>query len=82
MGINIFVNKCLLYLCFHLVPSNLFLCLCVVANITGLGKIYGAEVKKNGVSFMKTEKLGVDFRIGNSRFKIKDLINGNNVLGK
>uniref|UniRef100_A0A1B6E265 Haemolymph juvenile hormone binding protein n=1 Tax=Clastoptera arizonana TaxID=38151 RepID=A0A1B6E265_9HEMI len=52
------------------------------SNITGLGKIYGVEVKKNGVSFMKTEKLGVDFRLGKSRFKIKDLINGNNVLGE
>jgi len=51
-------------------------------NITGVGKIYGKEVIKNGVSFMKTERLGVDFKLGKSRFRIKDQINGNNVIGE
>lgn len=51
-------------------------------NITGIGKIYGVEVVKNDVVFMKTERLGVDFKLGKARFKIKDYINGNNVLGE
>lgn len=51
-------------------------------NITGIGKLYGKEVKKNNVSFMKTERLGVDFKLASSKFKIKDYLNGNNVLGE
>lgn len=54
----------------------------VLANITGIGKIYGSEVIKNDVVFMKTDRLGVDFKLGKARFKIKDYINGNNVLGE
>ncbi|XP_075236521.1 protein takeout-like [Lycorma delicatula] len=52
------------------------------SNITGIGKIYGIEVKKNGVVFMKTERLGIDFKLGKSRFKIRDVLNNNNVLGE
>ncbi|XP_054273554.1 uncharacterized protein LOC128993592 [Macrosteles quadrilineatus] len=51
-------------------------------NITGIGKLYGKEVRRNDVSYMKTERLGVDFKLGSSRFKIKDYLNGNNVLGE
>ncbi|BES97648.1 Haemolymph juvenile hormone Hypothetical protein protein (JHBP) [Nesidiocoris tenuis] len=52
------------------------------SNITGSGKIYGKEVIKNGVRFMKTEKLLVDFKLTKSKFKIKDHLNGHNVIGE
>ncbi|CAH1399277.1 unnamed protein product [Nezara viridula] len=52
------------------------------SNITGIAKIFGKEVIKGGVRFMKTERLLVDFKLARSRFKIRDLLNTNNVLGE
>ncbi|XP_014245600.1 circadian clock-controlled protein-like [Cimex lectularius] len=52
------------------------------SNITGVGKIYGKEVVKSGIKFMKTEKLLVDFKLARSRFRIRDHLNGNNVIGE
>ena len=54
----------------------------IIANITGIGKIYGKEVMKGGIRYMKTDRLLVDFKLARSRFKIRDLLNTNNVLGK
>lgn len=50
-------------------------------NVTALAKLYGVEVKKEGVAFMKTDRLGVGFKLENSDFKIKDYINRQNVIG-
>ncbi|XP_050541636.1 circadian clock-controlled protein daywake-like [Daktulosphaira vitifoliae] len=51
-------------------------------NVTALAKLYGVEVKKDGVTFMKTERLGVGFKLESSDFKIKDYINRQNVIGE
>ncbi|XP_014289107.1 protein takeout [Halyomorpha halys] len=52
------------------------------SNITGIATIFGKEVLKGGVPFMKTERLLVDFKLARSRFKIRDLLNANNILGE
>lgn len=51
-------------------------------NITGLGRINGKEIKRDGTTFMKTERLGVDFKLQKARFKIKDQLNANSVIGE
>lgn len=50
-------------------------------NVTALAKLYGIEVKKEGLKFMKTERLGIGFKLEKSDFKIKDSINRQNVIG-
>lgn len=50
-------------------------------NVTALAKLYGIEVKKEGVKYMKTERLGIGFKLEKSDFKIKDSINMQNVIG-
>lgn len=50
-------------------------------NVTALAKLYGVELTKEGVKFMKTEKLGIGFKLEKSDFKIKDSINRQNVIG-
>ncbi|KAK9503716.1 hypothetical protein O3M35_010218 [Rhynocoris fuscipes] len=52
------------------------------SNITGLGRITGKEVIKSGVSFMKTERLSVDFKLNKARFQIKDHLNRNSIIGE
>lgn len=52
-----------------------------VENVTALAKLYGTEVKKEGVKFMKTDRLGIGFKLEKSDFKIKDSINMQNVIG-
>lgn len=51
-------------------------------NVTALAKLYGIEVMKDGVKFMKIDRLGVGFKLQNPYFKIKDVINRNNVIGE
>ncbi|XP_025203960.1 circadian clock-controlled protein-like [Melanaphis sacchari] len=51
-------------------------------NVTALAKLYGVEVNKEGVKFMKTERLGIGFKLEKSDFKIKDSINMQNVIGE
>jgi hypothetical protein len=52
-----------------------------IENVTALAKLYGIEVKKEGVKYMKTERLGIGFKLEKSDFKIKDSINMQNVIG-
>lgn len=51
-------------------------------NVTGLAKLYGSEELRNDTKFMKTERLGIQFKLSKSNFKIKDFINRNNVIGE
>jgi len=40
-------------------------------------------VARSGEKFMQIEKMGIDFHLGGkSRFRIKDVVNGNTVIGK
>nr|XP_018916383.1 PREDICTED: circadian clock-controlled protein-like [Bemisia tabaci] len=52
------------------------------SNVTALAKLYGQEVYKENVTFMKTDRLGVNFKLSKSNFRIKDFLNGNNVIGE
>ncbi|KAI5715237.1 hypothetical protein M8J77_012797 [Diaphorina citri] len=51
-------------------------------NVTGLAKLYATEQLRNETKFMKTERLGIQFKLSKSNFKIKDFINRNNVIGE
>lgn len=51
-------------------------------DITAVVKVYGKEVKRDNDVFMQIEKLGLDFTMKNARFKVKDNLNNQNVLGK
>ncbi|XP_071440006.1 protein takeout-like [Hetaerina americana] len=54
------------------------------SDVTALAKIYGKEEKEafgRMGPFMRTEKLVVDFALGKARFRVRDLLNGDNLLG-
>lgn len=55
--------------------------LTTLANVTAVAKLYGIEVTKDGVKFMKTDRLGIGFKLQKPLFRIKDVINRNNVIG-
>lgn len=50
-------------------------------DITAVIKVYGKETTRNSASYMHIEKLGLDFTMKNARFKVKDNVNSQNVLG-
>lgn len=52
------------------------------SDITAIIKVYGKEVKRDNTNFMHIEKLGLDFTMKNARFKVKDNVNAQNVLGE
>lgn len=48
-----------------------------------LTRIYGKEVKnKNNVRFMKIERMLSDFKLGKSRFRVRDVVNSGNIIGE
>lgn len=48
-----------------------------------ISKIFGKEVQnKEGTRFMKIEKINVDFKLGKSRFRVRDVINHGNIIGE
>lgn len=51
-------------------------------DITAVIKVYGKETTRENVAYMHIEKLGLDFTMKNARFKVKDNINSQNVLGE
>lgn len=51
-------------------------------DITAIIKVYGKEVTRHDDVYMNIEKLGLDFTMKNARFKVKDNVNAQNVLGK
>lgn len=52
------------------------------SEITAIIKVYGKEVKRDNNIFMHIDKLGLDFTMKNARFKVKDNVNAQNVLGE
>jgi len=57
--------------------------LCEFADdITAVISLYGRNVARSDEKFMQIEKMGIDFHLGGkSRFRIKDIVNGNTVIG-
>lgn len=51
------------------------------SDITAVIKVYGKEQTRNEDVYMHIEKLGLDFTMKNARFKVKDNVNSQNVLG-
>lgn len=51
-------------------------------DITAIIKVYGKEMTRDNDVFMHIDKLGLDFTVKNARFKVKDNVNSQNVLGK
>ncbi|XP_058455322.1 protein takeout-like [Malaya genurostris] len=51
-------------------------------DISAIAKIYGKPVERDGETFMSIEKMVVDFTMKNARFKVKDHVNTQNVLGE
>lgn len=54
----------------------------LTADISAIAKIYGKPVERDGETFMMVEKMLVDFTMKNARFKVKDNVNTQNVLGQ
>lgn len=54
----------------------------IFLDIDAAVKIYGEEIVKNDVKYMKIDKMLVDFRLKKSRFRIRDVINHGNVIGE
>ncbi|KAK6633523.1 hypothetical protein RUM44_004130 [Polyplax serrata] len=54
----------------------------VFEDASGLAKLYGKEVVVNNVKYMKIEHVGVDFKVGKARFKIRDHGSGTRVLSE
>lgn len=52
------------------------------SEITAVIKVYGKEVQQNNDIYMIIDKLGLDFTMKNARFKVKDNLNAQTVLGK
>lgn len=51
-------------------------------DITAVIKVYGKEQTRDNDTYMHIEKLGLDFTMKNARFKVKDNVNVQNVLGE
>ncbi|XP_052864667.1 protein takeout-like [Anopheles cruzii] len=52
------------------------------SDITAIAKIYGKSVERDGETFMAIDKITIDFTMKNARFKVKDHVNTQNVLGE
>lgn len=52
------------------------------SDITAVIKVYGKEQTRDNDTYMHIEKLGLDFTMKNARFKVKDNVNVQNVLGE
>jgi len=52
------------------------------SDISAIVKIYGKEVVRKGETYMDIDKLNIDFNMKNARFKVKDNLNSQNVLGE
>ncbi|XP_049535240.1 protein takeout-like [Anopheles darlingi] len=51
-------------------------------DISAIAKIYGKQIERDGETFMGIDKITIDFTMKNARFKVKDHVNTQNVLGE
>jgi len=55
----------------------------VFLEVDAAAKIFGKEVQNEaGEKFMKIERILADFKLGKSRFRIRDVINNGNLIGE
>ncbi|XP_052753712.1 protein takeout-like [Galleria mellonella] len=51
-------------------------------DVAAIGRIFGKEVEREGVKYMMADRLLVDFKLRNSRFKVRDTVNFGSVIGE
>ena len=51
-------------------------------DASGLAKMQGKEIVKDGVKYMKVDRAAIDFKVGKARFRIRDHSPGNKVLSE
>ncbi|XP_004923014.1 protein takeout [Bombyx mori] len=51
-------------------------------DVAAIAKIFGKEVERDNVRYMTADRLLVDFKLRNSRFKVKDTVNHGSVIGE
>lgn len=55
----------------------------ILVGMEGAARLQGKEfTNEKNVKFMKIDQLDVDFKLKKSRFKIRDVINHSNLIGK
>ncbi|KAF7992326.1 hypothetical protein HCN44_001651 [Aphidius gifuensis] len=54
----------------------------VFGDVNSVAKVQGDDIVRDGIHYMKIARLVVDFKLGSSRFKVADHLNGNNVIGQ
>lgn len=53
-----------------------------LVDVAAIVKIYGKEIERDSEKYMSIERLLVDFKLKNSRFKVRDTVNHGSVIGK
>ncbi|KAM3960137.1 protein takeout-like [Aphomia sociella] len=51
-------------------------------DVAAIGKVFGKEIERDGVKYMTADRLLVDFKLRNSRFKVRDTVNFGSVIGE
>lgn len=54
----------------------------ISVDVAAIAKIFGKEVERDNVRYMTADRLLVDFKLRNSRFKVKDTVNHGSVIGE
>ncbi|XP_072935639.1 protein takeout-like [Epargyreus clarus] len=51
-------------------------------DVVAIAKIFGKELTRDAVKYMTAERMMVDFKLRNSRFKVRDTVNHGSVIGE
>ncbi|XP_053601779.1 uncharacterized protein LOC128670269 [Plodia interpunctella] len=51
-------------------------------DVVAIAKIFGKEFEKDNIKYMTADRLLVDFKLRNSRFRVRDTINYGSVIGE
>ncbi|XP_060810447.1 uncharacterized protein LOC106141628 [Amyelois transitella] len=51
-------------------------------DVAAIAKVFGTEVEKDNIKYMSAERLLVDFKLRNSRFRVRDTVNFGSVIGE
>ncbi|XP_017780984.1 PREDICTED: circadian clock-controlled protein-like isoform X2 [Nicrophorus vespilloides] len=55
----------------------------IFLEVEAAAKIFGKEIEnEEGVRFMKIERMLTDFKLGKSRFRVRDVVNNGNIIGE
>ncbi|XP_048004826.1 protein takeout-like [Leguminivora glycinivorella] len=51
-------------------------------DVAAIAKVFGKEIERDNVKYMAADRLLVDFKLRNSRFKVRDTVNYGSVIGE